>query len=71
MATYSSLPNKLANAVNGVDYAYRDAGQITEAIPLLELTLAACAQMLGEEHPRTRAARKSLAAAYRVAGRAV
>jgi pimeloyl-ACP methyl ester carboxylesterase len=27
MATYSSLPNKLVNAVNGVDYAYRDAGE--------------------------------------------
>ena len=27
MSTYSSLPNKLASAVNGIDYAYRDAGE--------------------------------------------
>jgi pimeloyl-ACP methyl ester carboxylesterase len=27
MTTYSSLPNKLASAVNGIDYAYRDAGE--------------------------------------------
>ena len=27
MATYSSLPNKLVSAANGVDYAYRDTGE--------------------------------------------
>jgi len=27
--TYSELPNKLVKAANGVDYAYREAGQGT------------------------------------------
>jgi hypothetical protein len=35
MATYSSLPNKLATAVNGIDYAYRDAGE--GPVPLILL----------------------------------
>ena len=36
MATYSSLPNKLVNAVNGVDYAYRDAGEGPVPLVLLQ-----------------------------------
>jgi pimeloyl-ACP methyl ester carboxylesterase len=35
MAAYSSLPNKLFSAANGVDYAYRDAGE--GAVPLVLL----------------------------------
>src|ERR1700685_3736226 len=35
MATYSSLPNTLASAVNGIDYAYRDAGE--GGVPLVLL----------------------------------
>ena len=35
MVTYSSLPNKLVSAANGIDYAYRDAGE--GAIPLVLL----------------------------------
>jgi pimeloyl-ACP methyl ester carboxylesterase len=35
ITTYSSLPNKLASAVSGIDYAYRDAGQ--GAVPLVLL----------------------------------
>jgi pimeloyl-ACP methyl ester carboxylesterase len=35
MAAYSSLPNKLVSAANGVDYAYRDAGE--GAVPLVLL----------------------------------
>jgi pimeloyl-ACP methyl ester carboxylesterase len=35
MATYSSLPNKLVSAANGIDYAYRDAGE--GAVPLVLL----------------------------------
>jgi hypothetical protein len=31
MAMYSSLPNQLVSTVNGIDYAYRDAGQ--EPVP--------------------------------------
>jgi pimeloyl-ACP methyl ester carboxylesterase len=36
MATYSSLPNKLASAVNGIDYAYRDAGEGPVPLVLLQ-----------------------------------
>ena len=35
MAAYSSLPNKLVSASNGIDYAYRDAGE--GAVPLVLL----------------------------------
>ena len=35
MAAYSSLPNKLVSAPNGIDYAYRDAG--ADAVPLVLL----------------------------------
>ena len=35
MAAYSSLPNRLVSAANGVDYAYRDAGE--GAVPLVLL----------------------------------
>ncbi len=37
--------NNLANAC-------RDAGQISEAIPLIEQMLAACERMLGADHPK-------------------
>src|ERR1700685_2365860 len=36
MATYSSLPNTLASAVNGIDYAYRDAGEGPVPLVLLQ-----------------------------------
>jgi pimeloyl-ACP methyl ester carboxylesterase len=36
MATYSSLPNKLASAVNGIDYAYRDVGEGLVPVVLLQ-----------------------------------
>ena len=36
MATYSSLPNKLVSAVNGIDYAYRDAGEGPVPLVLLQ-----------------------------------
>jgi pimeloyl-ACP methyl ester carboxylesterase len=36
MATYSSLPNKLASAMNGIDYAYRDAGDGPVPLVLLQ-----------------------------------
>jgi pimeloyl-ACP methyl ester carboxylesterase len=35
-ATYSQLPNKLVSAVNDVDYAYRDAGNGTVPLVLLQ-----------------------------------
>ena len=36
MATYSSLPNNLAGAVNGIGYAYRDAGEGPVPLVLLQ-----------------------------------
>jgi hypothetical protein len=33
--TYSSLPNKVVGAGNGIDYAYRDVGQSTVPLVLL------------------------------------
>ena len=36
MATYSNLPNKLVSAVNGIDYAYRDAGEGPVPLVLLQ-----------------------------------
>src|SRR5580693_765665 len=36
MATYSSLPNRLVSAVNGIDYAYRDAGDGPVPLVLLQ-----------------------------------
>jgi len=41
---------------------YRAAGRTAEAIPLLERTLADYGRMLGADHPKTKAARKDLAA---------
>jgi pimeloyl-ACP methyl ester carboxylesterase len=36
MATYSSLPNRLVSAMNGIDYAYRDAGDGPVPLVLLQ-----------------------------------
>ena len=36
MATYSGLPNKLVSAANGIDYAYRDAGEGSVPLVLLQ-----------------------------------
>ncbi len=49
--------------------AYRDAGRVDEAIPLVEQTLAARERLLGADHPSTLSSRHALAAAYRDAGR--
>ena len=35
-ATYSELPNKLVTAANGIDYAYREAGEGTVPLVLLQ-----------------------------------
>lgn len=37
MTSYSSLPNKLISAPNGVDYAYRDTGGGEGGVPLVLL----------------------------------
>ena len=49
--------------------AYRAAGRLDEAIPLLERTLADCERVLGSDNLHTLASRSNLAGAYRVAGR--
>jgi hypothetical protein len=49
--------------------AYRDAGRLDEAIPLLERTLAESRRVRGETHPSTLRFRNNLAATYRAAGR--
>jgi len=55
---------------NSLARAYRDAGRLEEAIPLLERTLTDRERVLGEAHPSTLTSRNSLAAAYRAVGRA-
>ena len=54
---------------NNLAAAYRAAGRLDEAIPLLERTLADRERVLRETHPDTLTSRNNLAAAYRAAGR--
>ena len=35
-STYSDLPNKLVSAANGIDYAYREAGEGATPLVLLQ-----------------------------------
>ncbi len=49
--------------------AYRAAGRLGEAVPLLEGTLADHVRVLGPDHPDTLTSRGNLAGAYRAAGR--
>jgi tetratricopeptide (TPR) repeat protein len=51
--------------------AYREAGRIADAVPLVEKTLAAREHQFGAEHPATLASRNNLASAYRATGRPV
>ncbi|MFE5756768.1 FxSxx-COOH system tetratricopeptide repeat protein, partial [Streptomyces massasporeus] len=48
--------------------AYREAGDLERAIPLLEATLAQSEQVLGNTHPNTLTSRNQLAGAYESAG---
>jgi tetratricopeptide (TPR) repeat protein len=57
-------------ARNDLARAYRAAGRMADAVPLVEQTLAARERLLGADHPSTLAARNNLASAYRVTGRA-
>ena len=61
-------PNTLASR-NNLALAYRSAGRLDEAIPLLERTLADYERVLGETHPNTLTSRNNLALAYQDAGR--
>ena len=54
---------------NNLANAYRDAGQISEAIPLIEQMLAARERMLGADHPEPLASRNNLAVADRATRR--
>jgi tetratricopeptide (TPR) repeat protein len=56
-------------ARNDLARAYREAGRVADAIPLVEHTLAARKRLLGADHPSTLASRNNLASAYRVTGR--
>ena len=56
-------------ARNDLARAYREAGRVADAIPLVEQTLAARERLLGADHPSTLASRNNLASAYRVTGR--
>jgi tetratricopeptide (TPR) repeat protein len=56
-------------AQNNLAAAYRDAGRITEAIPLFEQILAGRERLLTAGHPDILTSRHNLAAAYRDAGR--
>jgi hypothetical protein len=49
--------------------AYRSAGRLDEAIPLLERTVADHERLLGADHPATLTARNNLADAYQSARR--
>jgi Tetratricopeptide repeat len=48
--------------------AYREAGRIVDAVPLVEQTLAARERLFGADHPSTLASRNNLASAYRATG---
>ena len=50
--------------------AYREAGRVAEAVPLLERALATEEQLLGARHPSTLTSRNNLGTAYRATGRA-
>ena len=54
---------------NNLAAAYRAAGRLGEAVPLLEETLAEQERVLGRDHPSTLTTRGNLAVAYRAAGR--
>ena len=56
-------------AQNDLALAYREAGRVAEAVPLLERALAAEEQLLGAGHPSTLASRNNLGSAYRATGR--
>ena len=54
---------------NDLARAYRNAGRVADAVPLVERTLAARERLFGADHPGTLASRNNLASAYRATGR--
>jgi tetratricopeptide (TPR) repeat protein len=65
----SDYPSTLTSR-NNLAAAYRSAGRIEEAIPLLERTLADHERLLGSDHPNTLMLQNNLAETYQAAGRA-
>ena len=63
-----SHPDTLS-ARNSLAAAYRAAGRIADAIPLVQRVLADRERLLGADHPSTLASRNNLASAYRATGR--
>jgi tetratricopeptide (TPR) repeat protein len=59
------------HAAHSLAAAYRAAGRVAEAIPLIEQTLVGRVRVLGPDHPDTLALQNALAAAYQEVGRAV
>jgi tetratricopeptide (TPR) repeat protein len=59
------------HAAHSLAAAYRAAGRVAEAIPLIEQTLVGRVRVLGPDHPDTLALQNALAAAYQQVGRAV
>ena len=53
---------------NDLARAYREAGRVADAVPLVERTLAARERLFGADHPSTLASRNNLASAYRATG---
>ena len=60
-------PDTLASR-NNLASAYRSAGDLARAVPLLEATLSDSERVLGSDHPDTLASRNNLAYAYESAG---
>jgi tetratricopeptide (TPR) repeat protein len=56
-------------AQNELALAYREAGRVAEAVPLLERALAAEEQLLGAGHASTLVSRNNLGSVYRATGR--
>ena len=56
-------------SLNDLAHAYREAGRVADAVPLVERTLAARERQFGADHPSTLASRNNLASAYRATGR--
>ncbi|MCA9070341.1 MAG: tetratricopeptide repeat protein, partial [Planctomycetaceae bacterium] len=54
---------------NNLAMAYRSAGRLTEAIPLMEQTLKATEEKLGPDHPNTLTGQNNLALVFESAGR--
>ena len=56
-------------SMNDLAMAYKDAGQLDKALPLLEQTLEKYKENLGREHPHTLTTMSNLANLYRAVGR--